>query len=139
MHQLTTTNTLVLVFHPDCISTALAAARQSGVAADHILLMDELNSSGKSPIPYPSVSSLVNEGLSKPASFEERKLSPGEGKTKLAFLSFSSGTTGKPKVFIPYVMLLEQERSKINFLHRLSPYLIMLYLQTVYKWPSIIK
>lgn len=41
---------------------------------------------------------LVEEGLARPTSFVERTLAPGEAKTKLAFLSCSSGTTGKPKV-----------------------------------------
>lgn len=50
---------------------------------------------------YTTVSQLVDEGLrlSKQGKrFEELKLKPGEAKTKLAFLSFSSGTTGRPKV-----------------------------------------
>ena len=59
--------------------------------------MDSLQT--KEPIPYPSVSDLVAEGLSSSITYTERRLEVGEGKTKLAFLSFSSGTTGKPKVF----------------------------------------
>ncbi|KAJ7935445.1 hypothetical protein B0H13DRAFT_1854115 [Mycena leptocephala] len=40
-------------------------------------------------------------------AFSERKLRPGEGKTKLAFLSFSSGTTGTPKaVAIPHIAVI---------------------------------
>lgn len=34
--------------------------------------------------------------------FLERDLAPGEGKTKVALLSWSSGTTGNPKVKISY-------------------------------------
>lgn len=46
---------------------------------------------------------LIADGLRKVISYTERRLGPGEGKTKLAFLSFSSGTTGKPKaVAIPH-------------------------------------
>jgi acyl-coenzyme A synthetase/AMP-(fatty) acid ligase len=33
-----------------------------------------------------------------PPSFVERRQRPSEGKTRVAFLNFSSGTTGKPKV-----------------------------------------
>ena len=95
-YQLSVTNALILLTHPDNLTTALVAARQAGIAADHIFLMDELRV--KTPIPFPTVSDLVKEGLSKPDSFSERKLSAGEGKTKIAFFSFSSGTTGKPKV-----------------------------------------
>ena len=45
-----------------------------------------------------SVDDLVKLGSESERVFEERKLLPGEAKTKLAFLNFSSGTTGKPKV-----------------------------------------
>lgn len=41
---------------------------------------------------------LVDYGLSKEQAFVEPILKPGEAKKKLAFFSFSSGTTGKPKV-----------------------------------------
>jgi acyl-CoA synthetase (AMP-forming)/AMP-acid ligase II len=47
----------------------------------------------------PTVQTLIEDGLrlGQP-QFVERKLEKGEAKTKVAFLSFSSGTTGKPKV-----------------------------------------
>lgn len=45
---------------------------------------------------YPTIGSLVTFGMSLPP-FSQRTLNPGEAKTKLAFLSFSSGTTGLPK------------------------------------------
>ena len=95
-HQLTTAKAHVLIVHPVCLESALLAARSVNLAADHIVLMDTPDT--KSSIPFPTVSDLVNEGLSNYASFTERHLTPGEAKTKLAFLSFSSGTTGKPKV-----------------------------------------
>lgn len=95
VHQLVTASALLVISHPDFIDTALAAARQCGISADHIVLMDKPAFTG--PIPYTTVAELVGEGLTLPSSFTERKLVPGEGKTKLAFLSFSSGTTGKPK------------------------------------------
>ena len=47
---------------------------------------------------HTTVDALVEEGLAQPQQFVERRLAPGEGKKKLAFLSFSSGTTGRPKV-----------------------------------------
>ncbi|EJD03679.1 acetyl-CoA synthetase-like protein [Fomitiporia mediterranea MF3/22] len=107
LHQLVAAKAFVMVAHPDCLPTALAAARQAGLAADHIFLMDELRA--KVPIPFPTISDLVKEGLSKPTCFVERRLAPGEGKTKLAFLSFSSGTTGKPKaVAIPHYAVISQ-------------------------------
>ena len=75
------------------------------MATDHIILMDRPEK--PSPIPLPTISDLVKEGLSQYPSFKERKLNPGEAKTKLAFLSFSSGTTGKPKaVAIPHYSIV---------------------------------
>ena len=47
---------------------------------------------------HASLQALVEEGLAAPTAFVERRLGPGEGRKKLAFLSFSSGTTGRPKV-----------------------------------------
>ena len=45
-----------------------------------------------------SCADLIALGRASKPNFVERKLAPGEGRTKLAFLSFSSGTTGRPKV-----------------------------------------
>jgi 4-coumarate--CoA ligase len=47
---------------------------------------------------HSTLDDLVAEGLNKEPHFVERRLQPREAKTKVAFLSFSSGTTGKPKV-----------------------------------------
>ncbi len=60
-----------------------------------------------SSTPYVTLDSLVHEGLPKPPAFVERKLNRGEARTKLALLSFSSGTTGRPKaVAIPHIALI---------------------------------
>ena len=47
--------------------------------------------------PFPSLESLVQEH-DRYSPYVEYKLKPGEGKTAIAFLCFSSGTTGNPKV-----------------------------------------
>lgn len=95
-YQLDTTKSKVLLCHPDVVDIALAAGRQAGIAADHIILMQSLTR--QSPIPFPTIEDLVSDGLKHPKCFTERTLSPGEAKTKIAFYCFSSGTTGKPKV-----------------------------------------
>lgn len=46
-----------------------------------------------------TVQNVIDEGLAGTSAFQERVLRPGEGRTKVAFLNFSSGTTGKPKVW----------------------------------------
>lgn len=100
LYQLTTTKARVVICHPDAVDTVLTATRQCGLPADHIILLDRL--SQPSPIPFPVVGDLVEEGVGQIKRFNERRLSPGEGKTKLAFLSFSSGTTGRPKVSVSW-------------------------------------
>lgn len=81
---------------------AEAAAQQHGLSSDRVLVFNTGDSLGA---PKVSVEDMVQLGRTHAPAFRERKLKPGEGKTKLAFLSFSSGTTGRPKVrvsLIPY-------------------------------------
>jgi hypothetical protein len=60
---------------------------------------------------YETLSKLISFGSSKPQNFVDRKLRPGEAKTKVAFYSFSSGTTGKPKVSSPNLLLTREINS----------------------------
>lgn len=84
--------------HSACLDTMLNAARQCNIPEDHIILIDEPER--KNQPSHKSVPELVKEGVAQPITFIERKLSPGEAKSKVAFLCLSSGTTGKPKVCI---------------------------------------
>ena len=101
VYQLATTKAKVLITHPSFQSVALSAARKAGISPSNILYL-----SGTSPL-EPSVDSLIGTFLLQPPSYTEHKLNPGEGKTKIAFLSFSSGTTGKPKaVVLPHYTVI---------------------------------
>ncbi|PCH40337.1 amp dependent CoA ligase [Wolfiporia cocos MD-104 SS10] len=101
-YQLTITKAKAIITHPSALSVAIDAARATGIAADRIALFNHQSPVNTSTV-YPMIDQLVSAGLSKPAYFVERRLRPGEGKTKLAFLSLSSGTTGQPKaVCIPH-------------------------------------
>ena len=102
--------------HPDGIETSLVAAKQCNISTDRIILIDRRQSDG--PTSFITIQSLVNEGLTQPASFVERRLSPGEGRTKVAFLCTSSGTTGRPKVSLVALSFLMCIRNKPR-LHRL--------------------
>ena len=90
-----TTDAKLIFVHSTCLAIAEAAARTVGLLLDRIVLVDKFPN-GKSS--YTTVHKLVTKGLNIPRSYTERKLKPGEGKTKIAFLNFSSGTTGLPKV-----------------------------------------
>ncbi|KII90730.1 hypothetical protein PLICRDRAFT_697218 [Plicaturopsis crispa FD-325 SS-3] len=87
------------------VSASLPVVLAAGVLPERIVLLDV------PPTPehvhthtYATLVELVRYGLSQPPSFVERKLAPGEARKKLAFLSFSSGTTGQPKaVAIPHI------------------------------------
>jgi long-subunit acyl-CoA synthetase (AMP-forming) len=98
LYQLQETGASAIIVHPEALDTALSAARAYGISSERIILFD-----GKSPstsaINHVTLGGLVHHGLNmSDATFVERRLRPGEAKTKLAFLSFSSGTTGRPKV-----------------------------------------
>ncbi|KAF9242559.1 hypothetical protein BU15DRAFT_86758 [Melanogaster broomeanus] len=90
----------VLITHPDSLPVALSAARKTGLHSDRIIMF---NAECSENLQTDTVEALITQGLASPPMFAERRLRSGEGKTKIAFLSFSSGTTGKPKaVAIPH-------------------------------------
>ncbi|KAI6137934.1 hypothetical protein BKA82DRAFT_4259713 [Pisolithus tinctorius] len=84
----------ILISHPDCVHIAYLAARAAGIDANRIIVFDDRGS--RTP-GVTTVQSLITLGLASPPGFIERRLNPGEGKTKVAFVNLSSGTTGKPK------------------------------------------
>ena len=92
-YQLGVTKARVLLSHPGSLPVALAAAKKAGVPSERVIVFDAVEGANNT-----TVHTLIEEGLAQPQQFVERRLAPGEGKKKLAFLSFSSGTTGRPKV-----------------------------------------
>jgi 4-coumarate--CoA ligase len=96
-HQLRATNPVLIVVYPDFLATAISAARLAGISADRIILFNGLPNIVPGSA-HTTLNDLVAFGLTEKSNFVERRLYPGEAKTKLAFLSFSSGTTGQPKV-----------------------------------------
>ncbi|ETW87101.1 hypothetical protein HETIRDRAFT_377848 [Heterobasidion irregulare TC 32-1] len=96
LYQLETTKAVNIIVHPDFLSAVLIAAQKAGISNDRIIPLDALSPSESARV-GPNVHELIEYGLSQNPNFVERRLRPGEAKTKLAFMSFSSGTTGKPK------------------------------------------
>jgi len=97
VYQLKLTKAALILAHPDVLSTTLAAARLAGIPPDHIALFNP-DSKTRSVPNHTTLNELVQAGLGQPPSFVEKRFTPGEARTKLAFLCFSSGTTGTPKV-----------------------------------------
>ncbi|KAI0080345.1 amp dependent CoA ligase [Panus rudis PR-1116 ss-1] len=103
-YQLTATKAALLITHTASLSSALTAARDAGISQDRIVLID---SPEKPDGQFLTLDALVQEGLAQGPTFVEPRLSPGEARTKLALLNFSSGTTGRPKaVAIPHYAVI---------------------------------
>jgi 4-coumarate--CoA ligase len=98
-YQLTTAKVTFMVVHSFMLGIVLSAARLVGFPLDRIILLDQSSTSNASSM-INSVPELINLGRQKPRAFYERPLDQGEGKTKIALLCWSSGTTGKPKVCV---------------------------------------
>jgi 4-coumarate--CoA ligase len=90
--QLRIANPSIIIAHADSLKGTLEAADVLGLDKSQIAVLD-----GETASPYPSIQDLIEHGSSL-ADIVEIKLRPGEAKTKIAFLCFSSGTTGVPKV-----------------------------------------
>lgn len=105
LYQLQATKASVIIVHPEALDTALSAVRAygHGISGKHIVLFDVKSPSSRPPN-HLTIEDLIYQGhRTVDPTFVERRLRPGEAKLKLAFLSFSSGTTGKPKaVAIPH-------------------------------------
>lgn len=94
LHQLQISKASLLIIHPAFLDIARLAARGAGISDDRIVLIEKPTR----PVPgHTSLEDLLELGTSTVVKFSERQFGPGEAKTALAFLSFSSGTTGKPK------------------------------------------
>lgn len=98
VYQLQTTKTKLIITHPVALKAVLSAAQKISLPTDRIVLLE--TPANFIPTGLSTVNDMVAEGLSIDPRFVERQFAPGEAKSKVAFLSFSSGTTGKPKVAV---------------------------------------
>lgn len=91
LHQLRISKASLLVIHPAFLDIARPAARTAGISDDRIVFIEN----PAQPVSgHTTLEDLIKLGASKAITFSERQFSPGEAKTTVAFLSFSSGTTG---------------------------------------------
>lgn len=94
-----------MVVDSTVLDVALKAARLYGLPDDRVVLLDApdrtLGTSAcpvRNPPTRDTVPDLINKGLNQPCCFVESAFRAGEGKKRVALLSWSSGTTGTPKV-----------------------------------------
>lgn len=92
----------MIVVHPTSFATAQAAGQKVGLNGDFLILLEKPNV----PLPCstPTIDQLIIFGSGQPETFKPLRLKTGEAKTTLAFLSFSSGTTGES---MPHFMSLD--------------------------------
>ncbi|ETW75263.1 hypothetical protein HETIRDRAFT_481951 [Heterobasidion irregulare TC 32-1] len=101
-YQLTTTKTTLIIAHASALAVARAAGAEAGVPAHRYIVLDDGDDSssggeGERARAHRSVRALIAEGARHTRTFVERRLRPGEARTKIALFCFSSGTTGRPK------------------------------------------
>lgn len=88
-HQLKHTNARVLALQMSCLDVGVEAARMAGIPDDRIIILgDERHPTGK----YKHFTSIQN--ISRAVRYSKTRINPVED---LAFLVYSSGTTGLPK------------------------------------------
>ncbi|KAH0586556.1 hypothetical protein H2248_007782 [Termitomyces sp. 'cryptogamus'] len=82
-----------VIAHSSNVSMVLSAMHLAGLSSDRVILIDRMASVPR----IPNVYDCIQEGVKNNFDFQERVFDSGEGKRKTALLSWSSGTTGKPK------------------------------------------
>jgi 4-coumarate--CoA ligase len=91
LYQLELSKASLLIIHPAFLDIARLAAKAAGISDDRIIFIEKPTRL----VPgHTSLEDLIDFGTTNAISFSERQFKPGEAKTTLAFLSFSSGTTG---------------------------------------------
>ncbi|KAI9771790.1 MAG: hypothetical protein M1840_001560 [Geoglossum simile] len=98
-HQLKTSKATVLFTCLPLLSTALEAAQNAGIPRERVCLLDlpgALLGGHVPPREFKTVNQLIEEGARLP-KLEQLQWQKGEGAKRVAFLCYSSGTSGLPK------------------------------------------
>ncbi|KAF4334051.1 4-coumarate ligase-like 7 [Fusarium beomiforme] len=93
-HQLRSSGAKALFTCAPLLSTALKAASAVGIPDKHIFLLPLPNTPSEGR--FKTIEDLISEGQNLP-SLETPAWIPGQGKRQVAYLCYSSGTSGLPK------------------------------------------
>ncbi|KAF9076081.1 amp dependent CoA ligase [Rhodocollybia butyracea] len=105
VYQLRISQTCLIIAYSDFLPIAFAAAQKANISPNQVIVIP--STCGNAIFNAVTLDELIARGATSPRLFSECRLKPGEAKTKVAFLSFSSGTTGKPKaVSIPHYSIV---------------------------------
>ena len=88
-----------MIVHSTALDIAVTAARLSALPSNRIIVLDDHLPSSLRPKRW-TIPELIHLGSKEDRGPVERIFSAGEGKSKIALLCWSSGTTGKPKVVL---------------------------------------
>ncbi|KAJ7838196.1 hypothetical protein B0H14DRAFT_3870170 [Mycena olivaceomarginata] len=92
VYQIKLTGTTLIIAHSDSLEMARKAGKLAGISPDRVLILDS-----DPKLDATSVVTLISGSISAGSTFVQKKMRPGEGKTKVAVLYMSSGTTGPQK------------------------------------------
>ncbi|KAE9400526.1 phenylacetyl-CoA ligase [Gymnopus androsaceus JB14] len=105
VHQLEISQARLIIAYSEFLPIAFIAAQKANIPLNRVVVIPSTNDAAVANTI--TLDELVSSGATTPRTFSECRLKPGEAKTKVAFLSFSSGTTGKPKaVAIPHYSII---------------------------------
>ena len=82
----------MIIVHSQFLHTAQGAAKVVGIPQDRIILLQNTPKNT-----HMTIGQLIELGSKQASNLMAKCLRPGEARSKLALLSFSSGTTGQCK------------------------------------------
>ncbi|RYP75101.1 hypothetical protein DL771_002562 [Monosporascus sp. 5C6A] len=94
-HQLRSSGANALITCVPLLETALKATRAAGIPDDRVFIMDVAGETAKS-VPFKTIDDLIAEGRALP-ELEPLAWTKGQGGRQVAYLCYSSGTSGLPK------------------------------------------
>ncbi|KAJ7654426.1 hypothetical protein DFH06DRAFT_993732, partial [Mycena polygramma] len=93
-NQLLQTRATLIIANSQVLDVAVASGREAGIPQERVIVLEDVEGQHRGQSTIPDL--MAHGRLTTPVL--GRKLLPGEGRRKTAFLCTSSGTTGKPKI-----------------------------------------